>query len=107
MNKHPSCKNFENYTSPDGKYQGSLNTFTGPEVDWLVYSWLGQPKTSFCNMHLNMWLGPQVDVPHVSFVFGTVPDFFAYSDFPPRYDLWDAPEYCDKYYDQQNDSFLK
>ena len=41
-----------------------LSATSGPEIDWLVYSWTGQPKSSFCNVHLNVWLGPQYDVPH-------------------------------------------
>ena len=107
LTQHESSKPWEKYTSPDGKYEGSLRTFSGPEIDWLVYSWTGQPKTSFCNMHLNVWLGGQVDVPHASFVFGTVPNLFAYTDFPPRYDLWEATDYCDKYYNPMNESSLK
>ncbi len=107
LTQHPSSKQWESYKSADGKFEGSLRTFSGPEVDWIVYSWTGQPKSSFCNMHLNVWLGPQYDVPHISFVFGTVPDLFAYQDFPPRYDLWSNAEYCDKYYEPLNKDALK
>jgi hypothetical protein len=107
LHQHPSSKAWESYKSADGKFEGSLRTFSGPEVDWLVYSWTGQPKSSFCNMHLNVWLGPQYDVPHVSFVFGTVPELFAYTDFPPRKDLWSNAEYCDKYYEPYNKAALK
>ena len=107
LTQHPSSKKWESYKSDDGRFEGSLRTFSGPEVDWLVYSWTGQPKSSFCNMHLNVWLGPQTDVPHISFVFGTVPDLFAYTDFPPRRDLWAHAEYGDKYYDPYNKQALK
>ena len=42
-----STEEFANYTSLDGNAKGSLSTFVGPEVDWLVHSHIGQPTTQF------------------------------------------------------------
>jgi len=35
-----STEQFANYASLDGNAKGSLNTFTGPEIDWLVHAHL-------------------------------------------------------------------
>eukprot|EP00004_Rigifila_ramosa_P016102 TRINITY_DN3789_c0_g1_i1.p1 TRINITY_DN3789_c0_g1~~TRINITY_DN3789_c0_g1_i1.p1 ORF type:complete len:346 (-),score=79.92 TRINITY_DN3789_c0_g1_i1:17-1054(-) len=103
---HPSCADFRQYSATDGSI-GSLNTYTGPEIDWLVHSHLSNPTKGFVNIHLNVWLGPHVRMPHFTTVFGTFPKFFCYIDFPPRVDLnLDLP-YLDKYYDEQNARFLE
>ena len=41
--RDPSTLGLETYgTYPDGP-GGSLAAYSGPEVDWLVHSWLGNP----------------------------------------------------------------
>ncbi len=89
---------FASYTSLDGNAKGSLNTFTGPEIDWLVHSHIGNPKHSFTNMHFTVWLGPQVKAPHFGMAMGTMPDIFFYFDYIPRVDLMVDLDYLDKYY---------
>lgn len=97
-----STEKFANYTSLDGNAKGSLNTFVGPEIDWLVHSHIGNPKFSFTNMHFTVWLGPQIKVPHFGMALGTMPDIFIYFDYVPRVDLMVDLEYLDKYYEPVN-----
>jgi hypothetical protein len=55
---HPdsSTQDLHSYASANGESQGSLNTFVGSKIDWLVHSWLRNPKSGFSNMHLTIWL---------------------------------------------------
>lgn len=107
LTPHPSSEKWKKYQSADGKYQGSMNGFSGPEIDWIMWSWLGNPTEGFTNQHLNIWLGPQVRVPHLTIVFGTVPQLFTFMDMPPRVDLWTNPEYVDRNYEALNADFIK
>ena len=93
-----STEKYASYTSLDGNAKGSLNTFVGPEIDWLVHSHIGNPKHSFTNMHFTVWLGPQTKAPHFGMAMGTMPDIFFYFDYIPRTDLMVDLEYLDKYY---------
>jgi len=97
-----STEQFANYTSLDGNAKGSLNTFVGPEIDWLVHSHIGNPKHSFTNMHFTVWLGPQTKAPHFGMAMGTMPDIFFYFDYIPRVDLMVDLDYLDKYYEPVN-----
>lgn len=94
-----STEQFADYTSLDGNAKGSLNTFVGPEIDWLVHSHIGNPKHSFTNMHFTVWLGPQTKAPHFGMAMGTMPDIFFYFDYMPRVELLTNPDYLDKYYE--------
>lgn len=107
LKPHASSEQWKSYKSKDGKVQGSMNGFSGPEIDWIMWSWLGNPEEGFTNAHLNIWLGPQVRAPHLTIVFGTVPHLFTFMDMPPRVDLWTNPEYVDRYYEGSNQDFLK
>ncbi len=107
LTPHAASDKWKSYRSPDGKYQGSMNGFSGPEIDWIMWSWLGNPEEGFTNQHLNIWLGPQVRAPHLTIVFGTVPGLFTFMDMPPRVDLWTNPDYVDRYYEGFNGDFLK
>jgi hypothetical protein len=84
-----------------------LSTFAGPEIDWLVYSWIGTPNTSFTNMHLTISAGPQVRIPHFGFALGTAPDIFMYMDYLPRVDFWRDIAYADRYLQPANERFLQ
>ncbi len=106
MQQDPSCADLMPYTGNDGA-SGYLATYAGPQIDWLVHSWTGNPKASFTNMHLTIGLGPHIDVPHFGFALGTVPDFFGYMDFLPRRDLWARPDYADRYYAKANAAYLE
>ncbi len=104
----PCSKRFEDYRQisvGDGA-EGSLHTYTGPEIDWYVHSYIGSPESTFTNMHITISLGPQYLVPNFGFALGTVPDLFMYMDYIPRVDLLSNIEYVDKYYTEVNEEFL-
>ncbi len=94
---------FAEYTSLNGEARGSLNAFSGPEIDWLVHSHIGNPRHSFTNMHFTVWLGPQVNAPHFGMAMGTMPDIFFYFDYIPRVDLMVDLDYLDRYYQPVNE----
>jgi hypothetical protein len=107
---HPqtSTQDLQEYSSQDGNLKGSLNTFKGEEIDWLVHSWLGNPgKSNFNTMRLTTWLSSHVQVPHLAFEFGTLPNIFFYIDYIPRTDLYTNLEYVKHYYEPVNETFLK
>jgi hypothetical protein len=101
---HPSTADLASYTT--GDFEGSLNTWTGDEVEWFVHSWIGNRKKSILDMNITVWLGPQVDVPHLVIVLGTVPRMYHYSELLARRDLPDHPDYVQRYYDPENDHVL-
>ena len=103
-----STEELQPYEAIDGSGAGGyLSTFAGPEIDWLVYSWVGNPKASFSNMHLTVSLSAKYDAPNLGLAFGTAPDIFMYMDFIPRQDLAANPEYMDKYYTELNEEHLR
>ena len=104
----PSTADLQPYESIDGSGAGGyLSTFAGPEIDWLVFSWVGNPKASFSNMHLTVSLSAKFDAPNLGLAFGTAPDIFWYMDFIPRKDLVANPQYMDKYYAELNEEHLR
>ena len=103
-----STEDLQPYSAIDGSGAGgNLSAFAGPDIDWLVFSWVGNPKASFSNMHLTVSLANKYDAPHLGLAFGTAPDLFWYLDFIPRKDLAANPEYMDKYYQELNDAHLR
>jgi len=104
VERHPSSAPYEYYET--GGFEGSLNTYTGPELEWFVHSWIGNRQASILDMNITVWLGQQVDAPHLCLVFGTVPQLFHYSDLIARRDLTVDTDYLDRYYEPQNDDFL-
>ena len=103
----PSTANLQPYSSLDGATSGRLAAFTGPDIDWLVDSSIGDPKRSFSNMHLTVWLGPHIRAPHFGCAFGTMPDIFAYIDYVPRADVVTDLEHHDRYFETANESYVK
>jgi hypothetical protein len=92
---------------PSTGARGSQMTYSGPEMDWFVHSWIGNPQYGFCNMHITLWLGPQVRVPHFGLALATVPDLFFYMDYVPRVDLMTDLDYLDRYYEPVNEHYLE
>ena len=105
----PCCSDLQPYQGLEGTdAKGYIGAYSGPEIDWLIHSWTGNPKASFTNMHLTISLGPQIDVPHFGFALGTVPDIFWYMDYVPRYDMLVHPEYAERfYYGENNDTYIE
>ncbi|MBD2345646.1 red chlorophyll catabolite reductase [Anabaena subtropica] len=101
-----STKDLQSYSAQVGAAHGSLNTFSGAEIDWLVHSWLREPNSGFCNMHLTIWLDSHIRVPHLAFAFATVPHLFFYMDYIARSDLFTDLDYLDRYYAPANDRYL-
>jgi hypothetical protein len=101
---HPSSAEFAEWTS--GSFEGSLNTYSGPEAEWVVHSWIGNRSQGILDMNFQVWLGPHIDVPHLVIVFGTIPQIFHYSDLTPRRELSTEVDYMKRYYDSVNADFL-
>lgn len=108
LHPDPSRKHLQVYSAPGDSFQGMLNTFSGPEIDWLVHAWLGNPKSSFSTMGLTTWLGPHIRIPHIVFEFVKGQDIFFhfYMDCIPRTDLSTDLEYLDRYYEPANQIYL-
>ncbi|MBV6624880.1 MAG: red chlorophyll catabolite reductase [Rivularia sp. (in: Bacteria)] len=103
-----STKDVNEYQSQDGNAQGSLKTFSGKEIDWLVHSYLHNfNQANFSAMRLTIWLNSHIQVPHLAFEFGTIPHVFFYMDYIPRTDLYTDLEYFKRYYEPVNQTFLK
>lgn len=102
----PSCESFQSYSNDEGQGQGTINALTGPEMDWMIHSWMGTPQSTFTNMHLTAWLGPQINTPHLWMAMGTIPDLFLYFDYGPRADLCLDTPYLDKYYGEVNERYM-
>ena len=107
LDPDPSTKNLQSYCATTGGAHGSLNTFSGSEIDWLVHSWLREPKSGFSTMRLTIWLKSHIWVPHLVFEFGTVPNILFYIDYIPRTELLNDLAYLDHYYEPVNQTFLK
>ena len=103
----PDCIGREYYTSPNGEFEGSMQAWSGPGVDWLVNSWLGNRKASILDMNATAFLDQQTDVPHLLMVFGTIPKLFFYFNFTPRRNLLMDTGYLDRYYGSINETYLE
>jgi hypothetical protein len=109
LTRDPSSEQFEDYRGDNGDGTGPFGTiraYSGPEIDWMVHSWLANPTKSFTNIHLTIWLGPQVQVPHFGLAFGTFPFVWCYLDNVPRTDLMVDLDYLDTYYEPVNAEHL-
>ncbi|MGW0247416.1 oxidoreductase [Nocardia goodfellowii] len=98
LTRDPSTADLETYGDPEQGPSGSLAAYSGPEIDWLVHSWIGDPRTGFVNLHLTAWLGPQVQVPHLGSALLLWPEGWFYVDAVPRGDLVGDGDYFDRYY---------
>lgn len=108
LSQHPDTFDREYYTAANGDWEGSFKAWSGPGVEWLVNSWIGNRKASILDMNTTAFLDQQTDVPHLVIVFGTVPNLFLYCDYTPRRNLLTSPDYLDKYYnDEVNDWYMK
>ncbi len=102
----PACEGLE-YWSTESGYEGSMATWTSERAEHVANSWIGNRKASILDMNLQVWLGPQIDVPHLVFVFGTIPQLFYYSELVPRRDLMTDLDYLNTYYGDDNADYLE
>ena len=102
LQRDPSTLELESYGQyPDGP-GGSLAAYSGPEVDWMVHSYMENASLGFCNVHLTIWLGPQVKVPHFGLALGCFPQGWLYLDSVPRSYLVTDTDSFDRYYEPVN-----
>lgn len=106
LTRDPSTTDLDSYGTGDSGPSGSLAAYTGPEIDWLVHSWIGDPATGFVNLHLTAWLGPQVRVPHLGSALLLWPEGWFYVDGVPRGDLVGDGDYFDAYYTEADEPWL-
>ncbi|MBN95966.1 MAG: hypothetical protein CL928_18145 [Deltaproteobacteria bacterium] len=102
----PSVDRFASYANAKGEGQGTLQALSGPEMDWMIHSWTGTPTSSFTNIHLTAWLGPQIRVPHLWMAMGTIPELFVYLDYGPRTDMYEDTDYMDRYFGPVNATYM-
>jgi hypothetical protein len=108
LTRDPSSDDLEHYGAEPGEgARGQLRTYTGPEMDWFVHSWTGQPEKSFTNIHVTNWLGPHVRVPHLGYAFGTLPNVWFLIEYVPRSDLSVDLDSLDRYYEPVNERWLQ
>jgi hypothetical protein len=106
LTRDPSTDRFEDY-GKDAGLDATVRGYTGPQVDWLIRSWVANHAVSFTNLHLTVWLGPQVKVPHLGIALGTFPVPWCYLDLVPRSDLMVDTESLDRYYEPLNEEHLE
>ena len=107
MEQQPASEGLDYWSTEDGSWEGSMTTFTGPQTEHVAHSWIGNRKNSILDMNFQVFLGPQIDVPHFVQVFGTIPEIFYYSELVARRDLMVDLDYLNKYYGEENEDFLK
>lgn len=106
LHPNPTSQELQTFSNLDGQISGSLSTWSGPEVDWLVSSWISNPQRNFSTMRLTTWLGSQIQVPHLAFELGAFPNVFFYIDYVPRVDLWNDLQYVERYYEPVDQTYL-
>ncbi len=105
--RDPSTDELESYRGASQYPAGRLAAYAGGEIDWLVHSRVGNPLVGFTNMHVTVWLGPHIAVPHFGFACGTLPDVWFYVDYVPRSDLMVDTDALDRFYGPLNEQFLE
>ncbi len=104
LTRDPSTLDLESFSSENGP-EGSVRAFSGPEVDWMVHSHMQSAAMGFVNVHLTIWLGPHVKVPHFGMALGAFPQGWMFLDSVPRSNLLVDTESFDKYYAPINDEW--
>lgn len=105
LRRDPSTEELESFGAA-GSPRGSLAGFSGPEVDWMIHSWVGDPERGFVNLHLTVWLGPHVRVPHLGIALLCWPGGWFYLDSVPRTSLVADGDYYDRYYAPAEEEWL-
>ena len=102
LTRDPSSEVLESFGGKDGGPTGRVRTYAGPEIDWMVHSHMENAAMGFCNVHLTVWLGPQVKVPHFGMALGAFPQGWVYLDSVPRTHLLTDTDSFDRYFEPLN-----
>ena len=102
LTRDPSSEVLESFGGENGGPTGRIRTYAGPEIDWMVHSHMENAAMGFANMHLTIWLGPQVKVPHFGLALGAFPQAWIFVDSVPRSNLLTDTDSFDKYYGPLN-----
>ena len=79
--------------------RGELHAWTGPEVDWCIHTWIGDPAAGFTNMHLTVLERARHDRAAPRHGLGHAPDVLVLHRLLPRVDLFVDLDYVDRYYE--------
>ncbi|MBM9459187.1 hypothetical protein JK386_04680 [Nocardioides sp. zg-536] len=116
LKRDPSTLPLESFGGENGGPTGRIRGYVGPEIDWMIHSHMENAKVGFANIHLTIWLGPQVKVPHFGLALGAFPQAWIFVDSVPRTNLLVDTDSYDRYYGplnaeweqvQQENDFLK
>ena len=102
LTRDPSTEPLEAFGGENGGPTGRIRGYAGPEIDWMIHSHMENAKLGFANIHLTIWLGPQVKVPHFGLALGAFPQAWIFVDSVPRTNLLTDTESYDKYYGPLN-----
>jgi Red chlorophyll catabolite reductase (RCC reductase) len=108
LEQDPSTNGLEVAGELGSGIHGQVQCFAGPDIDWMVYSWMADPKNGFANLHLTISPGAHVDLPTFGLAFanfGIRP--WGFVDSVPRRDLTTNPDYHDRYYGSINERWLE
>lgn len=102
LTRDPSTEVLESFGGQGGGPTGRIRGYAGPEVDWMVHSHMENAALGFANIHLTIWLGPQVRVPHFGLALGAFPQAWIFVDSVPRTNLLTDTDSFDRYYGPLN-----
>ncbi len=100
----PSVANLASFDSENGP-SGSVRAYAGPEIDWMIHSHMENAAMGFVNVHLTIWLGPQIKVPHFGMALGAFPQGWMFLDSVARSNLLTDTDSFDRYYGPLNDEW--
>lgn len=104
LERDPSTEDLDRFDGVGGA-AGRVRGYSGPEIDWMIHSHMENAALGFCNVHLTVWLGPQVKVPHFGMALGCFPQGWLYLDSVPRTNLLTDTDSFDRYYGPVNDQW--
>lgn len=104
LERDPSTVDLESFAS-DGGPSGSIRAYAGPEIDWMIHSHMQNAELGFVNVHLTIWLGPQVRVPHFGLALGAFPQGWLFLDSVARSNLLVDTDSFDRYFGPLNDEW--
>lgn len=102
LTRDPSSEVLESFGGENGGPTGRIRAYAGPEIDWMVHSHMENAKLGFANIHLTIWLGPQVRVPHFGLALGAFPQAWIFVDSVPRTNLLVDTDSYDRYFGPLN-----